>query len=129
MLRQLAHVRTGDKGDTSQFSIIAYDTASYPALVSYLTKERIGAHFAGIARGRIQRFEMPQLKALIFVMERALQTGVTRSLSLDAHGKCLGSTLLHIDIPFEPSDTGDGIGVANIASSGTDHGPRRGAIR
>lgn len=102
-LRYLAHVRTGDKGDTSQFSVIAYDAGSYPALVRHLTRERIGAHFAGIARGRIQRFEMPQLNALIFVMERALQSGVTRSLSLDAHGKCLGSTLLHIDIPDDPS--------------------------
>jgi hypothetical protein len=102
LLRHLAHVRTGDKGDTSQFSVIAYEAQNYPALVRHLTIERIGAHFSGIARGRIQRFEMPQLKALIFVMERALQSGVTRSLSLDAHGKCLGSTLLHIEIPSGP---------------------------
>ena len=98
-LRSLAHVRTGDKGDTCQFSVIAYRAADYPALLSYLTRERIAMHFAEIASGRIRRFEMPQLGALIFVMEGALRSGVTRSLSLDAHGKCLGATLLDVEIP------------------------------
>lgn len=98
-LRSLAHVRTGDKGDTCQFSVIAYDIADFPLLVEHLTRERVGAHFAQIANGSVHRFEMPQLGALIFVLERALRSGVTRSLSLDAHGKCLGSTLLNLDIP------------------------------
>ena len=98
-LRAIAHVRTGDKGDICQFSVIAYSASDYPKLVAHLTRERIGAHFSQIANGGIHRFEMPQLGALIFVMERALRSGVTRSLSLDAHGKCLGATLLSIDIP------------------------------
>lgn len=98
-LHDLAHVRTGDKGDTCQFSVTAYRLDDYPLLVSNLTIERIGKHFSKIAEGRIQRFEMPQLGALVFVMERALRSGVTRSLSLDAHGKCLGATLLSIEIP------------------------------
>ena len=98
-LRALAHVRTGDKGDTCQFSVISYNAAHYPALAGFLTPERIGEHFSAIATAPIQRFEMPQLGALIFVMEGALRSGVTRSLSLDAHGKCLGSTLLGIDVP------------------------------
>lgn len=98
-LRALAHVRTGDKGDTCQFSVIVYRPADYVAVRDHLTPQRIGAHFSEFAQGRIQRFEMPQLGALIFVLEHALQSGVTRSLSLDAHGKCLGSTLLSIEIP------------------------------
>lgn len=99
VLRSLAHIRTGDKGDTCQFSVTVYRPADYAAIREHLTPQRIGAHFSEFAQGRIQRFEMPQLGALIFVLERALQSGVTRSLSLDAHGKCLGSTLLSIDIP------------------------------
>ena len=98
-LRALAHVRTGDKGDTCQISVIAYSAADYPAIREHLTPERVGAHFAGLVQGGIHRFEMPQLGALIFVLEHALRSGVTRSLSLDAHGKCLGSTLLGIEIP------------------------------
>ncbi len=97
-LRSLAHVRTGDKGDTCQFSVIAYDIADFPLLVEQLTRERVGSHFSQIAGGGVHRFELPQLGALIFVLERALRSGVTRSLSLDAHGKCLGTTLLSLDI-------------------------------
>lgn len=98
-LRALAHVRTGDKGDTCQISVIVYQAADYPAIREHLTVERVGAHFASLLQGRIKRYEMPQLGALIFVLEHALRSGVTRSLSLDAHGKCLGSTLLGLDIP------------------------------
>jgi hypothetical protein len=98
-LQTLAHVRTGDKGDTCQFSVIAYRPTDFSVLASYLTCERIGAHFSEIAVAGIRRFEMPQLGALIFVMDGALRSGVTRSLSLDAHGKCLGGTLLDLDVP------------------------------
>ena len=97
-LRQLAHVRTGDKGDTCQFSVIAYNHADYPRLVEQVTVERVRAHFSAFASGLVHRFEMPQLQALVFVMEQALRSGVTRSLSLDAHGKCIGATLLSIDL-------------------------------
>lgn len=104
-LRTLAHVRTGDKGDTCQLSVIVYRAADYPAIREHLTPERVGAHFAGLVQGRIRRFEMPQLGALIFVLEHALRSGVTRSLSLDAHGKCLGSTLLSLEIPELVADS------------------------
>ena len=97
-LREIAHVRTGDKGDTCQFSVIAYSAADYQTLVTDLTVGRVRSHFQAIAAGPIHRFEMPQLKALVFVMERALRSGVTRSLSLDAHGKCIGMTLLSLSI-------------------------------
>ena len=98
-LRTLAHVRTGDKGDTCQLSVIVYRAADYPAIREHLTPERVGAHFAGLVQGRIRRFEMAQLGALIFVLEHALRSDVTRLLSLDAHGKCLGSTLLSLEVP------------------------------
>ena len=104
-LRALAHVRTGDKGDTCQISVIVYQAADYPAIREHLTPERVGAHFAGLVQGRIRRFEIPQLGALIFVLEHALRSGVTRSLSLDAHGKCLGSTLLSLEIPELVADS------------------------
>ena len=98
-LRELAHSRTGDKGDTSNISLIAYESADYPLLVRYVTAERVRAHFAGIVRGDVTRYELPRLGALNFVMEGALGGGVTRSLALDAHGKSLSSALLSMEIP------------------------------
>ena len=98
-LRELAHSRTGDKGDTSNISLIAYDAADYPQLVRHVTVERVRAHFAEIAHGDVTRYELPTLNAPNFVLERALGGGVTRSLALDAHGKGLSSALLSMQVP------------------------------
>ncbi|HEV7260355.1 MAG TPA: hypothetical protein VGN82_21400 [Bosea sp. (in: a-proteobacteria)] len=98
-LRAIAHARTGDKGDTSSISLIAYDEADYPRLVRHVTPERVATHFAGILRGSVSRYEIPSLGALNFVLQRALGGGVTRSLALDTHGKSLSSALLDIEIP------------------------------
>lgn len=98
-LREIAHSRTGDKGDTSNISVIAYDVADYPLLARHLTAERVRAHFAGVVRGEVTRYELPRLGALNFVLEGALGGGVTRSLALDAHGKGLSSALLTMEIP------------------------------
>lgn len=98
-LREIAHSRTGDKGDTSNISVIALDAADYPLLVRHVTAERVRAHFAGIVRGAVTRYELPRLGALNFVLEGALGGGVTRSLALDAHGKGLSSALLSLPIP------------------------------
>ena len=103
-LRELAHSRTGDKGDTSSISVIAFDPADYPLLVRHVTAERVRAHFAGIVRGSVTRYELPRLGALNFVLDRALGGGVTRSLSLDAHGKSLSSALLAMTIPDDEED-------------------------
>jgi hypothetical protein len=100
-LRELAHSRTGDKGDTSNISLIAYDAADYPLLARQVTAARVRAHFAGIVFGEVTRYELPTLGALNFVLEGALGGGVTRSLALDAHGKSLSSALLGMDIPDE----------------------------
>ena len=106
-LRELAHSRTGDKGDTSNISLIAYDAADYPLLVHWVTAARVKAHFGGIVKGDVVRYELPLLGALNFVLERALSGGVTRSLALDAHGKSLSSALLSMAIPDGSAETAD----------------------
>jgi len=96
----LAHSRTGDKGDTSNISIIAYRAEDYPMLCEQLTAERVAAFFAGLlpAGAAVQRYELPNVQALNFVLPGILRGGVTRSLALDAHGKCLGSALLDLEL-------------------------------
>jgi hypothetical protein len=97
-LRQLAHARTGDKGDISQISVIAYQDSDYAFLAAQVTAERVRAHFATIFTGDVVRYELPGLAALNFVCTQALGGGVTRSLRQDAHGKCLASVLLELDL-------------------------------
>jgi hypothetical protein len=98
-LRELAHSRTGDKGDISNISVIAYDPRDYAHLARHVTAARVRAHFEGIVHGEVQRYELPRLGALNFVMQQALGGGVTRSLALDAHGKSLSSALLDLELP------------------------------
>ena len=94
LLRDIAHARTGDKGDRTTLSVIALDTRHYPLLEKMLTPERVRAHYQGLVRGAVDRYSLPHLGALNFVLHGALGGGVTRSLALDAHGKCLASGLL-----------------------------------
>ena len=98
ILRDLAHARAGDKGDISCISVIAYQAADYPRLAEAVTVERVTAHFAGIVKGPVRRYELPGIGALNFVLEGALGGGVTRSLALDAHGKCLASLMLELRV-------------------------------
>jgi non-ribosomal peptide synthetase component E (peptide arylation enzyme) len=102
-LREIAHSRTGDKGDTSNISVIAYRETHYPLLREQVTAERVKAHFAGVVEGDVVRYELPNIAALNFVMSRTLGGGVTRSLALDAHGKSLSSALLDLEIDV-PAD-------------------------
>ena len=100
-LHRLAHSRTGDKGDTSNISIIAYRAEDYPLLCEQLTAERVAEFFADLRdpdAAPVQRHELPNVQALNFVLPGILRGGVTRSLALDAHGKCLGSALLSLDL-------------------------------
>jgi hypothetical protein len=101
-LREIAHSRTGDKGNISNISVIAYDEKDYPLLLAQVTNARVRAHFAGVVEGDVVRYELPNLFALNFVMDRALGGGVTRSLALDAHGKSLSSALLDLEIDADP---------------------------
>jgi len=98
-LRAVAHSRTGDKGDIYNISVLAYDPKSYARLERHVTAERVKAHFSDLVRGEVVRHALPGLGALNFVMHGALGGGVTRSLALDAHGKCLGSAILDLEIP------------------------------
>lgn len=104
-LYELAHSRTGDKGNASNISVIAYQPAHYLFLVETLTVERVREHLGDLATGCIERYELPQLHAMNFVIYNALAGGVTRSLALDAHGKALSSILLAMELPTAESTT------------------------
>jgi hypothetical protein len=104
-LGEIAHSRTGDKGDISNISVIAYEERHFPLLLREVTASRVKAHFAGIVAGEVVRYELPRIGALNFVMSQALGGGVTRSLSLDAHGKSRSSALLDLEIDGSMGDT------------------------
>ena len=97
-LWDIAHSRTGDKGNISNISLIAYDSKDYELLKDRVTAEKGKEHFRGIVKGDVVRYELPNIYALNFVMQAALGGGVTRSLSLDMHGKALSSYLLNMEI-------------------------------
>ena len=98
-LYDIAHARAGDKGDTSDITIFALDPRGYPLIEAEVTIDRVRQHFSAIACGEIERYVLPQLGAIKFVLHGALEGGVTRSLALDAHGKCYSSLLLDMEIP------------------------------
>jgi hypothetical protein len=98
-LRDVAHARSGDKGDISNISVIAYRLEDFALLQRAVTPQVVKARLEGIARGDVVRHELPALGALNFVLHRALGGGVTRSMALDAHGKCLAAVLLDLDLP------------------------------
>ncbi len=91
-LRELAHARTGDKGDISNISVIAYDPGDFAFCANTSPPTRVKAHFADIVHGAVERYELPGLGALNFVLHAPSAAGVTRSLALDAHGKSLSSS-------------------------------------
>ena len=98
-LRDIAHARAGDKGNTSNISVIAYEPRDYALLCATLTPERVKAHLTDVVEGDVIRYALPQLSALNFVLHGALGGGVTRSLALDPHGKSLSSALLDMELP------------------------------
>lgn len=101
LLQHVAHVRSGDKGNTSNISVIAYDAALYPMLKEQLTAERFRAFYGGTIKGAVERYEIDRLAALNFVAHGALGGGVSRSLSLDNYGKALAAAILgfELDVP------------------------------
>ena len=101
LVRQLAHARSGDKGGTSDISVVAFDAAGYAVLRRALTADRVHRHFADLPISAVDRYELPRVHALKFVLHDALGEGVTRTLNLDAHGKCLSSCLLGLSIRDE----------------------------
>ena len=97
-LREIAHSRTGDKGNISNISLIVYDAKDYVKIKSNVTEDKVRDWFKDIVKGEVKRYELPNLYALNFVMYNSLGGGVTRSLAIDKHGKSLSSALLEMEI-------------------------------
>jgi hypothetical protein len=95
----LGHARAGDKGNTSNISVTAYSDEAWQVLRRELTPDVVLAHFGHLTAGPVRRYELPQLRALNFVIENALGGGVTRSLAIDPHGKSLSTLMLTITLP------------------------------
>jgi hypothetical protein len=97
-LYDIAHSRTGDKGNISTISVIAFREEDYPTLGEKLTEAKVLQWFAPIGATKVNRYEIPSLGALNFVLENTLGGGVTRSLALDPHGKSLSGLMLEMDL-------------------------------
>ena len=97
-LSRIAHTRSGDKGDLSNIGVIAYKDEYYPILVREVTADRVKVHFGDLVQGRVERFELPNLSALNFLLYEALDGGGTISLRTDAQGKTHGAALLSLEI-------------------------------
>jgi hypothetical protein len=97
-LTKLAHTRSGDKGDTANVGLIALRDEYYPLLVREVTAERVKEHFKGICKGEVERFELPNLSALNFLLHESLGGGGTLSLMTDAQGKTFSTALLRMEI-------------------------------
>ena len=100
-LIDIAHARSGDKGDTANVGIISRKPEYYPVLVREVTAERVKQHFAGVCLGKVERFEVPNLGALNFLLHEALGGGGTLSLRIDAQGKTYGASLLRMEIEVD----------------------------
>lgn len=97
-LKDIAHLRTGDKGNTCNICVIPYKESDYPFLREYLTEGLVATFYKDICLGTVTRYEVDSLKALNFVLTDALGGGVTRSLCQDRHGKSLGMALAELDL-------------------------------
>jgi hypothetical protein len=106
-LLDIAHARSGDKGDTANVGLIALKPEWYPVLQKYVTRDAVAAHFSGVIDGPVERFELPNLKALNFLLHGALDGGGTLSLKTDAQGKVFSTALLrmHIDVPDSEAES------------------------
>ena len=103
-LRELAFIRSGDKGDTLNLGVVPFDEADYELLCRVLTVEKVGETFAPVVAGEITRYEFPGIRALNFVITGALDGGVSRSITLDEHGKHKQSLLADIELNIEEDD-------------------------
>jgi hypothetical protein len=99
-LLDIAYARSGDKGDTANVGLIARKAEFYPVIKEYVTVARVARHFRGIIHGNVERFELPNLNALNFLLHGALGGGGTLSLKTDAQGKVFSTALLRMEIPI-----------------------------
>lgn len=111
-LLHLAHARSGDKGDTANVGVIAYEPRDYELLVREVTAERVAEHLGSLVEGDVERYELPNLHALNFVLRRALGGGGTVSLRTDAQGKVLSTAVLRmeVEVPREVAGRVEGRG-------------------
>jgi hypothetical protein len=110
-LVKLAHARSGDKGDTANVGLIALSDEIYPVLVREVTTARVKEHFTGIVQGEVERFELPNLGALNFLLHESLGGGGTLSLMTDAQGKTFSTALLRMEIEISDGEASK-LGVA-----------------
>jgi hypothetical protein len=94
----MAHARSGDKGDGSNVGVLAYDDRGYEILKSWLTPDRVKAHFGEIVKGRVDRYDLPNLRGLNFILHDSLGGGGSASLKTDAQGKTHGMALLRMTV-------------------------------
>lgn len=106
-LSRLAHTRSGDKGDTANIGVIAWRPEYYPILLREVTAQRVKGFFAGLVEGEVERFELPNLGALNFLLHGALGGGGTLSLRIDAQGKTLGAALLALPVDVAEGEVED----------------------
>jgi hypothetical protein len=106
-LTRLAHARSGDKGDTANVGLIALRDEYYPLLLREVTAARVRQHFAGICKGEVERFELPNLHALNFLLHESLGGGGTLSLMTDAQGKTFSTALLRMFIEVSDDEAGE----------------------
>ncbi|PYP88688.1 MAG: hypothetical protein DMF61_05765 [Blastocatellia bacterium AA13] len=106
-LIHIAHARSGDKGDTANVGLIAREPSFYPILVEQVTAARVKDHFRGICHGNVERFEIPNLGALNFLLHKSLDGGGTISLKTDAQGKTYSSALLRMEIEVDDRVAGE----------------------
>jgi hypothetical protein len=100
-LTEIAHARSGDKGDAGNVGVIAYDDKGYEIIKKHLTTERVKNHFQGICFGKVERYEMPNIRAINFLLHNTLGGGGTVSLKHDAQGKILASAMLRMELDIE----------------------------
>ena len=106
LLGEIAHTRSGDKGDTANIGVIAWNPEHYSILVREVTAHRVKQFFGTLVEGEVERFELPNLSALNFLLHKALGGGGTLSLRIDAQGKTLGAALLRLGIDVMEGELG-----------------------
>lgn len=116
-LLDIAHARSGDKGDTANVGVIALKPEWYSVLDQYVTRDRVAAHFKGMITGSVVRFELPNLRALNFLLHGALDGGGTLSLKTDAQGKVYSTALLRMVIDV-PDDSASKLGLPRFNEAG-----------
>lgn len=101
LLKDIAHGRSGDKGDAANIGLIAYDDKGYEIISKYVTTEKVKQHFEGMCKGEVERYELPNIRALNFLLHNTLGGGGTVSLKHDAQGKTLAAALLRMELILE----------------------------